>query len=101
MMHYVKEKKRNKLCTFPIYSIIILFIFIQFSFQIVLVKLLSIYLLSILFMFISPEDQCNAFLDAVYFCISVNDCHLNLKALLGQEVFRLRLATALIKDILL
>lgn len=88
MMHYVKEKK--KLCTFPIYSIIILFIFIQFSFEIVLV-LLSVYLLSILFMCISAEDQCNAFLDAGYFCISINDCHLNLKALLGQEVFRLRL----------
>lgn len=34
-------------------------------------------------MFISPEDQCNAFLDAVFVCISVNDCHFNLKALSG------------------
>ncbi len=69
------------------------------SFYIVHVYSSYCLLLFILFMFISPEDQCNAFLGAVS-CISVNDCHFNRKRLLGI-LDRRCLLTALTKDILL
>lgn len=52
-----------------------MFIFIQLVFKLFLFSQV-LYLLSVLFMFISQEDQCNAFLDAVYSCISVDDCDL-------------------------
>lgn len=53
-----------KLCTFPQ---------IQFNYVWVFLKICVLDLLSILFMLFSQEDQCNAFQDAVYSCIYVND----------------------------
>lgn len=64
MKHYVKEKK--KLCTFPIYSIRIMFVLVQLVFTLFLSSRVIVYLFFTLFMFISPEDQCNSFLSAVY-----------------------------------
>lgn len=71
MIHCVKEKK--KLCTFPIYSIIsiiyFIFIFTSFLSSQVIAYLSSsfFFFFCLLFMFISPEDQCNAFMDAVFY----------------------------------
>lgn len=79
MILYVKEKRN---CALFQLTVLFCLLFIQLVFTL-FIWVMPVYLLSILFMSISPEDQCNALLGAVYVCITANDCHFNLKALLG------------------
>lgn len=81
MIHYVKEKKRN--CTFPIYSIIVLFIFIQLVFTLFVSSQVVVCLSIVYFIYVYlPRGTVQCVLGCsllLHFC----DCHFSLKALLG------------------
>lgn len=85
MIHYVKEKKKPVHFSHLQYYYNFYFHSVSMTFfYVVLVH--SSYGISIYCLFyfcLSPEDQCNGLLGEVVICISVNDCHFNLKALLG------------------
>lgn len=82
MKHYVKEKK--KLCTFPIYSIIIVFVLVQLVFTLFLSGQVIVYLSIFYFIYVYlPRGPVQFILECSLFGISVNDCHFNPKALLG------------------